>query len=339
MQSRHDGRFCIDAAWRVLLTDLELRAEDALRLAQLPPSLLHEVQARLEPAAFYRLWDALERLAGGDALPVRAARALRGDAFSPVLFAALCSRDFAQAVTRVAQYKALTAPLHLHTQATAARFTVTLRTSPGVPPLPPSFGVAELLFLVAVSRLATRTPTPVLRLTAPTLPTPAAPYVEYLGVPVERADEYTLTLAASEATRPFLTNDDALWTAFEPDLRRRLSQLAEGPSMAEKVRAVLLEALPGGMADVAHVASSLAVSERSLQRQLEQEGTSFAQVLRKVRESLARHYLERTALTIQEISFLLGFGQPASFFRAFRSWTGQTPSAVRAAGGHLHAQQ
>lgn len=328
---RHDGRFCIDAAWRVLLADLSIDTGDALRLAGLPPSLLHDMPVRLAAEAFFRLWGALETLAAPHALPVRAARALRGDAFSPLLFAALCSRNFLQAIERVAHYKALTAPLRLHVRHAAERVHVTLHTPPDLPALPVTFGVAELLFLVAIVRLATRTDVPVLQLTAPALPPRPGEYADYLGVTPVRGPHFTLTLRAEDASRPFLTNDDALWAAFEPDLRRRLSQLGEGTPFSDRVHAVLLEALPGGDADARHVARTLAVSQRSLQRLLEQEGTSFARLRRDVRESLARYYLERTALSLQEIAFLLGFVQPASFFRAFRHWTGHTPMAVREA--------
>jgi len=336
MHTRHDGRFAIDAAWRVLLVDLDIRAEDAFRLAQLPEALWHATPARIDADAFYRLWAALEQLAGPVPLPVRAACALRGDAFSPLLFAALCSRDLAQAVSRVAQYKSLTAPLRIATQSTATRFVVTLHAGAGIPPLPTSFGVAELMFLVALARLATRRRIPVLRLTAPASLEHHDAYAEYLGVPIEHGPDFSLTLPAEEASRPFLTNDDALWAAFEPDLRRRLSRLGESPLVAERVRSVLMEALPGGTADAAHVARALAMSRRTMQRLLEQEGTSFAVVLRDVRASLARHYLERTSLSMQEIAFLLGFAQPTSFFRAFRDWTGFTPAAIRAASHRAH---
>ncbi|XXT51298.1 AraC family transcriptional regulator [Sorangium sp. So ce542] len=61
------------------------------------------------------------------------------------------------------------------------------------------------------------------------------------------------------------------------------------------------------------------------------EGTSFQQILKETREALARHYLEKTSLPVAEISFLLGFSEPNSFYRAFRSWTGTTPDQARRA--------
>ena len=78
------------------------------------------------------------------------------------------------------------------------------------------------------------------------------------------------------------------------------------------------------------VSSKLAISNRTLQRHLRQEGTTFQKVLDELREELARHYLSTSSYSSAEIAFLLGYEEPNSFFRAFRSWTGQTPEAVRA---------
>jgi AraC-like DNA-binding protein len=70
------------------------------------------------------------------------------------------------------------------------------------------------------------------------------------------------------------------------------------------------------------------LSKRTLQRRIEAEGTSYQQILKETREALARHNLEKTALPVAEISFLLAF-EPNSFYRAFRAWTGMTPESVR----------
>ena len=95
------------------------------------------------------------------------------------------------------------------------------------------------------------------------------------------------------------------------------------------MRAALLEGLPSGMVAMSDVAAKLALSPRTMQRRIEAEGTSYQQLLRETREAVARHYLANTALPAAEISFLLGFDEPNSFHRAFRSWTGTTPDSVR----------
>lgn len=74
-----------------------------------------------------------------------------------------------------------------------------------------------------------------------------------------------------------------------------------------------------------HWGSKLGLSTRTLQRRLKEEGTSFQRTLDEVRTELARHYLKNSSMSGAEISFLLGFEDPNSFFRAFQRWTGKTP--------------
>jgi AraC-like DNA-binding protein len=121
----------------------------------------------------------------------------------------------------------------------------------------------------------------------------------------------------------------AMWAAFEPALNSRLSALHAQASLRERVRAVLLETLPAGTSSINAVAQRLAISKRSLQRQLAEESIGFQELLSEVRHELARHYLSRTDISAGEISWLLGFQESNSFIRAFRSWTGTTPAAYR----------
>ncbi|CAN7594677.1 helix-turn-helix domain-containing protein [Acidovorax delafieldii] len=76
------------------------------------------------------------------------------------------------------------------------------------------------------------------------------------------------------------------------------------------------------------------MSKRTLQRRLGNEGLTFQSLVNQTREELARHYLSQTKLSNSEISFLLGFENSNSFFRAFHEWTGTTPEALRLAAAH-----
>jgi len=109
-----------------------------------------------------------------------------------------------------------------------------------------------------------------------------------------------------------------------------LSEVEPDEGMAERVRGTLLEMLPGGQTTVDDLAGRLFVSRRTLQRRLREEGTNFKDILSKVREELARHYITKSELPYTQISFLLGYEDPNSFFRAFHSWTGATPETIRA---------
>ena len=97
------------------------------------------------------------------------------------------------------------------------------------------------------------------------------------------------------------------------------------------MRAALHQALPAGDSSITAVTRQLAVSSRTPQRQLHQEGTTCQAVLASTREDLARHYLRRGSLRTGEIACLPGYDDASSFYRAFRNWTGTTPETLRAA--------
>ena len=71
------------------------------------------------------------------------------------------------------------------------------------------------------------------------------------------------------------------------------------------------------------------MSKRALQRQLNQESSSYKEGLNSTRKVLAQPYLARSAISLPESSFLLGDQGSNSFFRAFKGWTGITPGEYR----------
>jgi AraC-like DNA-binding protein len=79
------------------------------------------------------------------------------------------------------------------------------------------------------------------------------------------------------------------------------------------------------------VAKELGMSERTLQRRITDEGTTFRELLNETRRELARQYLGNELVEINEAAFLVGYEDPNSFYRAFRSWEGKTPAEWRAA--------
>ncbi len=327
----HTAGYALDTTWRTLLKDLGIVPADVLRRAGLPDDLMQQPATRLPPADYYRLWDAIDAELGDPLLPLRLCEAVRSESFSPPLFAALCSPNLLVATRRVARYKTLIAPMRLDVAEddNEATITFTWLDTPLLPPV--SLVVMELLFCVALARVGTREPLRPLAVTTTVLPSPLAPYEAFLGARLERGTSHSVRFALADATRPFLTSNEPLWSAFEPGLRQRLADLDAAATTAQRVRAALLEGLPSGLVAIEDVAGKLALSRRTLQRRVEAEGTSFQQILNATREELARHYLENTTLPLSEVSFLLGFDEPNSFHRAFKAWTGRTPDQARRA--------
>ncbi|HET9930789.1 MAG TPA: AraC family transcriptional regulator [Polyangiaceae bacterium] len=100
-------------------------------------------------------------------------------------------------------------------------------------------------------------------------------------------------------------------------------------STRERVQHVLAITLGEGEAALADVARKLKMSERSLQRRLADEGVTFDALLDKVRRDLALRYLADPKIAVAEVAFLLGYSEPSPFHRAFKRWTGKTPSEMR----------
>lgn len=320
----------VEPTWRLILKDLGVDERAVLRRAGLPEDLLSRIGTVVRTAAYFRLWEALEAEVDDPVFPIRLNELIRTEHFMPSVFAALCSPDFLTAAERISRYKRLMSPQRMKVEATGDSVTVTKEWIEATPEPPASLVAMELVFLVQLARTATRERIRPQQVETPRPPQPSEPYERYFGVAVREGRRHRIRFSLHDASRPFLTANESMWNTFEPELRRRLAQLDESASVAERVRAALLEGLPSGRVTMDSVADRLAMSKRTLQRRLLAESTSFVEVLKNTRENLARHYLTRTQLTAAEISFLLGFQEPNSFFRAFHEWTGQTPERLRA---------
>ena len=322
-------RFSVQMSWKLLILDMGYNPADVLAYARLPGDLFAHKDATLSPAEYFNLWRGLEQVGGADELPLILGQAISVEAFDPALFACLCSPDLNTALQRLAQYKRLVGPLTMDVDITPKGTKVTLACYGNTEPIPRSLSTAELVFFTQLARLATRERIVPLAAFTPDLPGNGDLYETYFGCPLKRSDTIQICFAAHDATRPFLTENLAMWEAFEPSLRKRLSALDGQAKTRDRVRAVLLEMLPAGMSSIDAVAQRLAMSKRSLQRHLGDEAMSFQDVLNNVRQELAHHYLINSTISPGEISWLLGFQESNSFIRAFRSWTGKTPVAYR----------
>jgi AraC-like DNA-binding protein len=83
----------------------------------------------------------------------------------------------------------------------------------------------------------------------------------------------------------------------------------------------LLSMLSRGKVQTAAVARQLGMSVRSLTRHLAQEGTSFGEILDRLRHRLALRYLEDRRISVQQIAWLLGYSEIGAFNHAFKRWT------------------
>lgn len=109
-----------------------------------------------------------------------------------------------------------------------------------------------------------------------------------------------------------------------------LKSLEDSKSIRGRVEGKIMPILHTGGARIDTVARKLGLSRQTLFRKLKAEGTTFEKVLDELRHRLALHYLTGKKVSVNEVAYLLGFSDPASFSRAFKRWTGSSPRVMRA---------
>jgi AraC-like DNA-binding protein len=122
------------------------------------------------------------------------------------------------------------------------------------------------------------------------------------------------------------------WNLLEllaPQFEEQLRQYKEEDSFIELVRRAIQDRLAGQRPSMDMISEALHMSSRTLQRRLQESGSTFQRVLDEARHQMARYYLSNSVLELTETSYLLGFEDPNSFGRAFRTWEGVPPSDWR----------
>jgi AraC-like DNA-binding protein len=107
-----------------------------------------------------------------------------------------------------------------------------------------------------------------------------------------------------------------------------LNDLKSRVGVAGEIRALLIRDIANPPTLTA-LAKLLEISDRSLRRQLREQGISFRGLLDELRMQIALKYLRTTRLANEDIALALGFSDAANFRRAFRRWTDKSPSDIR----------
>lgn len=126
---------------------------------------------------------------------------------------------------------------------------------------------------------------------------------------------------------PLLGHNPALNRLFKSLLEEQIAKTRGQESYANEVRRVMLQNFNTTLPQLPDVVMYLHTSPRTLQRKLQEEGTSFLAIAESVKSELAIGLLKKRTLTISEIAYKLGYAEPSVFIRAFKKWTGTSPGA------------
>ena len=279
------------------------------------------------------VWNALDDPAFG----LRAGAVVRPERFGVSGLAAMTSPTFLEALRRKGRYNRLIWGDAFEVVEQGGRVTVVLAADDEVRPYGPARIDLELASLLAFGRRFTGVAIDALELVLrQPKPVYADRYTEMFGVvPRFGADRNALTFARADADRPLISANTQVHQGLIDVAETALMQMPR-PRTVARVREELGKTMHGEEPTLREIAQRLCVGERTLQRRLTAEGTSFSQLLDECRREVAQHRLKRGHSNVPELAFLLGFADTNSFYRAFRRWTGTTPESFRRAPSSLN---
>lgn len=314
------------------LEELGVRASAVLRRAGLSQGFLNEPRVLLTTEELFVLWRAIGEVSNNPAIGLLLGTENKTERFHPVSLAALSSENFGAAVEKMARYKQLTCPEEIAQEKDDKNkeWHIQFRwlLAEEVEPL----FLIECCFawVLSVARHGTGTRLSPLRVEFVQPREHVKTIERHLGCPVIcGAERNSIVFRASDADRPFVTRNAELLAMLAPQFEKELEEESGEENFIDRVRNAVQQKLTGRRPTIDDIADALHVSSRTLQRRLQDQGSSYQRVLEEARHQLARHYLNNSVLELNEAAYLLGYEDANSFVRAFRTWEGVPPARWR----------
>ncbi|WP_396622275.1 AraC family transcriptional regulator [Marinobacter sp. W-8] len=314
-----------------LLHTIGVDERDLVLRVGLDPTRLNSTELRVSQAQASEFVTRAIIESGEPGLGILLARELKLPLHGALGTAVMSSRTLAEALELMTRYLTLRAP-HLKVEKRVAGSNVwyAVKCDIELGPLQGFVLDAVLFGCVSMGAQLTGSPVPgtqVLR-RGPE-PNHFHRFRRSIGVPVDYgASEDALVIPASQLNLPVQFSNDQLAVSSREQCETALKQLREDAGFACRVRRVIETSHPFPP-KLARVASTLYVSERTLKRRLQEEEASFQALVDQVRLERARDLLASTTMNLSQIADSLGYADAANFTRAFKRWTGLSPSHFR----------
>jgi AraC-like DNA-binding protein len=302
-----------------------------VRTAGLDPARLENPEARFNADEISRLWELAVAESGNPALGLERELAAKHVNFDVLGYAMLSSPSLREGLDRMARYLAVVsdaASFELRPQDSDS--WLVLGGSGYSRPVPRQRYAFGMLALLTLSQWLTRRPVEPLAVEFKfAQPPELARYRAAFACPLrfDQPDNRML-LAAADLQAPLPSRNPSMLAMHEAVLRERLAALGNTRT-SYRVSEEIVRRLHRGEPRREAVAASLALADRTLQRRLQAENTSFQQLLDEARCELARKYLAEERYALTQIADLLGFVDQSNFFRACKRWFGQPPGQYR----------
>ncbi|HLZ49132.1 MAG TPA: AraC family transcriptional regulator [Candidatus Acidoferrum sp.] len=312
------------------LEELGIPASAVLRRAGLPQGFINQPRVLLKTEELFALWRAIGEVSTNPAIGLLLGTETKTERFSPIGLAALSSANFGAAVEQMARYKQLTCPEEILQETDDEEWRIQFRWLLADEVEPPVLNECCFAWVLSIARHGTGTRLSPVRVEF-VQPRSHVKIIErHFGCRVvSGAPRNAIVFRAADVQRPFVTRNAELLGMLAPQFEEELKQENGNDNFVERVRIAIQQKLTGRRPTIEDIADALHISSRTLQRHLQDEGSSFQRVLEEARHQLARHYLNNSVLELNEAAYLLGYEDSNSFVRAFRSWEGVPPARWR----------
>jgi len=311
---------------------LGLDTRQILRAARLDPVTLQDPDARIPVEQVDAVWQKAYELSNDPNLALHAIEVLPFGAYRVIDFLASSAPTIGAALAKVADYFPIINPLVRLAYTVEDEQVIYSLSAPSRPSMiTRPYAEYTLAAVFLRTRVATHKQYPLVRVDfSHSRPADISEHERVFECPVRfDADSCRLVIEREVWNMPRLGGDPALFSVLETHARMLLEQVPAPDDIVGRVRRAIDAELRGGDPSLESIAKQLAISPRTLQRRLRDHGVVFNDVLDEMRFQAAKWYLSQRDVAGTEVAYLLGFAEQSSLNRAFKRWSGETPTEYR----------
>lgn len=317
--------------WKTLEQDYQLNSESLFREAGLDPAKIYDPNYRYSDAGMYKLWELALEQTKDECLGLKVAQHIQATTLHALGFAWLSSSTLKDALERLVRYYRLITDVEkLGLVEGDTYYTLRLvRKTSDTDYIVQDYDTFFATITIMCRALYGDAYSPKLIKMERSEPGCLAEMNAFFNTDLQFATgENSIQFDKANMLRTLPSGNAELARESDQIIARYLSKLDKDDTVLQ-IKAKLLEHLPSGNITEEEVAKSLNMSIRTMQRKLKVLDQSYKQIMDDTRRELALEYVRQADVPVTTITFMLGFSEPANFTRAFKRWTGQSPSDFR----------
>ncbi len=325
--------FRVPGSLRLRLEEAGVLVSAVLRRAGLPQDLFKQTRILVTTKELFALWHAIGEVSKDSSIGLKLGTESSITRFHPMGIAALSTESFGAAIDHMARYKKLSAPEEILHETSNDEWSIQFRWSLAVDVEPAVLVEHCFAWVLTIARQGTGTRITPVRVELVQMRSHTKVLERHFGCPVVcGASRNAIIFRAKDASSSFVTRNAELLEMLAPQFEQELKDRSNDEDrFIELVRGAIQQRLTGHRPVVEDIARDLHMSSRTLQRRLQDSGSSYQRVLDEARHQMARYYLGNSVLELAEAAYLLGYEDANSFARAFRTWEGMPPKHWREA--------